>query len=216
VADTNASGGTYHRLDLGDGLVIEGMYDMDQYVHHYNIPTDLRGQTVLDVGTASGYFALLCARRGAKVIALDVWDEPLIAQLAPLVENDISYVKQNVYELDKAFGSFDLVLCGSLLLHLSDPLGALRKLHEVCKERAIISTACTLHSATNPDAVCEFVGQRAADGDYWTYWNISAAALSSMCNVAGFAGVDHVEHFTLVSERDHRYVVPHVVLTAWS
>ena len=52
VADANREGGTYHRIDFGGGLVLEGEYDMPQYWPHYHFPDNLTGLSVLDVGTA--------------------------------------------------------------------------------------------------------------------------------------------------------------------
>src|SRR5205807_10570456 len=85
VDEVNATGGTYHCLDFGAGLTIAGDYDLRRYLHLYQLPTSLAGRTVLDVGSASGFFALECARRGAKVTAIDIYDGPLLAQLLPLL-----------------------------------------------------------------------------------------------------------------------------------
>lgn len=79
VEQINRSGGTYHLLPLSDGLMIDGDYDMAKYVRYYCLPQDLKGKTVLDIGTSTGYFALETARRGAKVTAIDIWEwTPLI------------------------------------------------------------------------------------------------------------------------------------------
>src|SRR5699024_1953640 len=124
VAETNANGGTYHRLDFGDGLVIDGDYDMSKYLQYYPIPEDLSGTTVLDVGTASGFFAIECERRGGRVTATDIWAaDSLVAQIARKFGFEFSYVPQDIYDLSAAFGQYDLVICGSVLLHLPDPLG---------------------------------------------------------------------------------------------
>ena len=74
VTDANCHGGTYHRIDFGDGLVLDGEYDMQPYWPRYGFPDDLRGLSVLDVGTSSGHFAIEFARRGADVTAIDVSD----------------------------------------------------------------------------------------------------------------------------------------------
>ena len=53
VEEVNQAGGTYHRMELGAGLVLDGEYDMARYFESYGIPDDLTDRTVLDVGTAS-------------------------------------------------------------------------------------------------------------------------------------------------------------------
>jgi 2-polyprenyl-3-methyl-5-hydroxy-6-metoxy-1,4-benzoquinol methylase len=222
VDSVNRRGDTYHRIDLGSGGVIEGMYDMSKYLEHYELPGDLRGCSVLDVGTASGYFAIECAARGADVTAVDLDDDEVLTKLIPLVPDSIRFVRRDVYELDETLGRFDIVLCSFLLLHLPDPLGAMRRLRSVCAGRLIVATTVPGGSDERGQPLCEFVGDHTTDGDYWTYWSISAEALRRMCTVAGFARVSEPRHFTLVSERSlvgdeqaRPYVVPSVVLSAY-
>lgn len=83
----------YHAVDLGNGLVTPGDYDYRSQIDSFGIPTDLRGLRVLDVGSATGYFAFEFERRGAEVVsvelpALDKWDmlaaekDALVAEIA--------------------------------------------------------------------------------------------------------------------------------------
>lgn len=216
VQDVERRGGTYHRIDLGDGVATRGEYDMARYLSHYNLPPRLDGLTVLDVGTSSGYFALECARRGGIVTAIDLWPVGrTLASASRILGLDIRYVQKSIYDLEPALGEFDLVVCGSLLLHVADPLGAIRRLRAVCRGRTVVATMCGADSASNPQALCEFLGHRATDGDYWTYWSINAAALRRMLLAAGFAAIEHEDHFVLRSEPGGKgFVVPHVVMTA--
>lgn len=216
VREINAGGGDYHRLDFGDDLVIEGIYDMSKYLPHFHLPERLDGVRVLDVGTASGYFAIECARRGGQVSAIDVATDRILPRLIPVFGLDIDFAVHDVYRLDESFGAFDLVVCGTLLLHLPDPLGALRAIRKVTTGRLVVSTTATPDSARGTDPVCHFFGEHAGDGDYWSYWGISATALERMLLAAGFARVDHVEHFDIAPEPgfDGAYA-PQVVLSAY-
>lgn len=63
----------YHRIDLGDGVVTPGPYDMAPHVASYGLPADMRGLRVLDVGPGNGFFSFEFERRGASaVVALDL------------------------------------------------------------------------------------------------------------------------------------------------
>lgn len=217
VDRVNSSGGTYHRLDLGPDLVIEGDYDMARYLKHYHLPESMTGMTVLDVGTASGYFALECHRRGAKVTAIDIWDEDcLLAEVSQNLGLDIRYVKQDLYGVDESFGQFDLVVCGSLLLHLPDPVGAARALRSVTGDRLILATTSTPDSQTATEPICHFYGTPASDGDYSSYWTFSALALERLFLAAGYSRVENVEHFDLDTEPGRpRYSSAHVAFSAY-
>lgn len=69
----------YHQIDLGQGVVTQGDYDMDKYWSDYKFPENLAGKNVLDVGRASGYFSFEFEKRGAQVVATEIdsffdWD----------------------------------------------------------------------------------------------------------------------------------------------
>ena len=71
----------YHTIDLGDGLVTPGDYDFRPALTRFPFPTDMRGMRVLDVGSATGFFAFEFEKRGADVTAVDLrsiadWDMP--------------------------------------------------------------------------------------------------------------------------------------------
>lgn len=212
--EANRSGRGYHVLRPVPGVELAGEYDMTVNLPAFHLPKDLSGLTVLDVGTASGFFAMECVKRGASVTAVDVvlWDT-LHWQVAELMGWNIRRVQSDIYALDPSLGTFDVVICGSLLLHLPDPLGAIRRLRTVCGGRAIISTACPEHDQRTGRPTCEFIGEEREGGAYWAYWNIGTEALRRMFIAAGFARVEHEDHFTLrtVSEHEHRWEMLHTV-----
>lgn len=215
IEHINQSGGTYHQLNFGDGLVIQGIFDLTQHLELYHIPENLQGKTVLDIGTASGFLALECARRGGQVTAIDVTGA-LVPTLISILGLQIQYQQKNIYELNSDFGQYDLVICGSLLLHLPEPFEAIKRIRSVCRDRAIISTMCSEANAQEPRPICEFVGWKATDGDYWTYWDISTSALKRMIMATGFSQTANEQHFTIVSQKgDPPIVVPHIVMSAY-
>jgi FkbM family methyltransferase len=210
--EANRAGGGYHVMRPLPGVLVKGEYDMTPLLSAYNLPADLSGKTVLDVGTASGFFAMECARRGARVTAVDLvlWDTYHWA-IAELMQWDVTRIQKDIYDLDPTFGQFDLVICGSLLLHLPDPLGAIRRLRSVCRGRTIVSTSCPEQETELP--ICEFAGELQEGGAYWAYWNIGAEALRRMLLAADFDHVEHQDHFTLtpVPEHPHTWSIYHAV-----
>jgi tRNA (mo5U34)-methyltransferase len=62
----------YHTIQLPGGFVTPGLYDLRESLSAFRFPDDMRGMRVVDVGTATGFFAFEFARRGARVTAVDL------------------------------------------------------------------------------------------------------------------------------------------------
>jgi tRNA (mo5U34)-methyltransferase len=156
----------YHTIEVMPGVTTRGYFDLRPVVEELPWP-DVRGQRCLDVGTSDGFLAFELERRGAgEVVATDIadheqWDWPprIRAQgidylnavagarkgagfevARALLGSSVELEEISVYDLNpERLGRFDVVVCGSLLLHLRDPLGALLAIHSVC-EGAFLST----------------------------------------------------------------------------
>ncbi len=68
----------YHTIDLGNGLVTPGAYDYRNSWPLFSFPQDLQGKSVLDIGSATGFFAFEFEKRGAKVTSVEL---PSLTQL---------------------------------------------------------------------------------------------------------------------------------------
>jgi tRNA (mo5U34)-methyltransferase len=149
----------YHTMELAPGVVTPGWFDLRPVVERMPWP-DVRGLRCLDVGPYDGFLAFELERRGAaEVVAADIadpagWDWPFAMResgprqvAAQATDNPgggfeiakaalgsrVQRVAVSAYELSQAtVGSFDLVVCGSLLLHLRDPVRALEAMRSVC------------------------------------------------------------------------------------
>ncbi len=63
----------YHTIDLPAlGLSTPGMYDFRASVQAFKFPADMTGLTVLDVGSATGFFGFEFERRGADVLCTEL------------------------------------------------------------------------------------------------------------------------------------------------
>jgi tRNA (mo5U34)-methyltransferase len=108
-----------------------------------DIPADLSGQRVLDIGCYEGFFSFECERRGAEVLAIDLWEygENGFKICKELLGSQVQYRQASVYDLEPdSFGQFDLVLFAGVLYHLRHPLLALDRVRTVCRGMAIVET----------------------------------------------------------------------------
>src|SRR5438045_5250326 len=92
------------------------------------IPDDLTGATVLDIGCNGGFYSIEMKRRGAaRVLAIDSDDRYLAqARLAAEISGvEIEFRNLSVYDVGSLGERFDLVLFMGVLYHLRHPLLAL-------------------------------------------------------------------------------------------
>ena len=223
----------YHTLELGQGVVTPGVYDHRPYVPFYGLPRRLDGVSVLDVGAASGFFSFEMEHRGANVTATELpgWmdhdfgpdyrPDGTLDQLQTYLHDPFLFAREilssqavrrdiSVYDLDSdGFGLFDLVFCGSVLLHLTDPIKALWSIRSVTREAAIIATEIDPTLQGKPMAT--FAGQ--PDGIVW--WIPNRAGLEAMVESAGFTGWEWYSDFRLdyANGQQGGY---HGVLRAWT
>jgi tRNA (mo5U34)-methyltransferase len=158
LSEKVGSVGWYHTLELGDGVVTPGWFDLRSVAPKVPVPADLSGKRCLDVGTCDGFWAFRMEQNGAdEVIGIDLedparrdWQGPPVppeehrgdqgrAATAFGIAKDhygssVKRVDLNVYDLSPDdVGWFDFVFIGSLLLHLRDPVGALMAIRRVVK-----------------------------------------------------------------------------------
>ncbi|HEX8120660.1 MAG TPA: methyltransferase domain-containing protein [Solirubrobacteraceae bacterium] len=204
----------YHTIDLGPQGVTPGMIDL-RGVAPKVLPASLAGRRALDVGTFDGFWAFEMERRGASdVVATDVaeahdadWPphrrDELRAEADRLgVELGLGFrtaaealgsrarrVACDVRALtqEAVGGSFDVVFCGALLLHLRDPVGALERM------RGVLAPGGRL-LLLEPVAVREtLLAPRRAVARFephvrpFNWWVANVAALRAWLRVAGFA-----------------------------
>jgi len=156
----------YHTIEVAPGVITPGLFDLRGVSDKLPWP-DVRGLRCLDVGTFDGFLAFELERRGAaEVVATDIasheeWDWPHHMRLRgpeymrevagmqtgrgfevakELLGSSVERTISSVYDLDpERLGQFDVVVCGSLMLHLRDPLRALVAIRSVCRGKFMSS-----------------------------------------------------------------------------
>ena len=230
-ADDSRLDGWYHTMNLAPGVTTRAVFDHRPIVDRVGLPKSLAGMSALDVATADGFWAFELERRGASpVVAIDVaqpkdfdltpsyratkpesWLEDTniprrFATARSMLGSKVDYRNCSVYDLSpETTGTFDVVYCGSLLLHLFNPMQALLNIRRVTKKFAVIETA-----SPNPDVetfdkrfpnepLVTFGARRFENvpGDHVVYWRISMPALCDMLIYAGFSRVEPQGQFLL-------------------
>lgn len=201
----------YHTIEVHPGVETPGWFDLRPIVDRLPWP-DIRGKRCLDVGTFDGFLAFELERRGAaEVVATDVhdpegWDWPPHARAAgirfarethgertglgfeiarELLGSSVQRETIGAYDLSPdAIGTFDVVVCGSLLLHLRDPLRALEALRSVCAGSLMSCEQVRLAACLALPRKPVFVFEGTGDLAQWFVPN--AAAHRDMLRAAGF------------------------------
>lgn len=208
-------GSWYHAMDLGDGVVTPGTFDMASYLHLYRLPERLDGQRVLDVGASNGFFSFEFERRGAaEVVSVDLpswgahdWTPRYRERHHAQSEEMQDYIDRQtmragfelcrealgcqrvrkeemaIYDLSpERLGEFDLVFCGSMLMHVRDPILGTQRMRSVCKPNGelIISISTTREDTDEP--VARFIGK----WNQCNWWLMSPRCLAEVLRCADF------------------------------
>ena len=205
----------YHTLDLGNGVVTDGMFDHRGIEEKCLLPRDLNGLRCLDVGTMDGFWAFTMEGRGAdEVVAVDMDDPEALDWPAALRDNvvktmdqtktarfelarearasKVTRVLRSVYDIDTDLGLFDLVFCGDLLVHLKDPVTAVERLRRVCRGSAIVYNPVREQLPYRRRPLAQFDGI-----DEFEWWLPNRAALRRLLVAAGFSRVETGKPFRL-------------------
>ncbi len=224
----------YHTLELPHGVTTPGYVDHREQLPYYHLPRDMSGMRVLDVATFDGFWAFEFERRGADVVAIDVadthstdvprlwwdkWEEnvPKITKgegfriAKEVLGSNVQYETCSVYDVSpERLGTFDMVFCSDLLIHLRDPLRAMESISTVTRGFAVFG------DVYNPDlddhgqdAVAQFCW--AGQGDVW--WQPSVLTYKLWLHLARFSRVEEQSRFLLNS--NFRRNIPKVIFHAF-
>jgi tRNA (mo5U34)-methyltransferase len=172
------------------------------------LPEDMSGLRALDIGCNAGFYSLALARRGARVLGIDV-DPHYLRQAEwareqfEIAPDQLELRQMQVYDLARLSQTFDVVLFLGVLYHLRYPLLAL----DIVAER--VSDVLVLQTLTMPggevasvpddlslgdrDRMLEpgwpkmaFIERRLED-DPTNWWAPNRACVEGMLRSAGFA-----------------------------
>ena len=194
-----AERGWWHSFELPDGTLIQGVCDLaglKNRIAQFPIPQDLRGKRVLDIGAWDGWFSFEMERRGADVLAIDNWDNPLFHRARAMLDSRVEYRQIDMYDLTpERVGRFDIVLFMGVLYHLKHPLLALERVCALTTEMAAVDSFVLRDKHRPGDKVeqrpvMEFYETNEFGGQTDNWVGPSLACLQAFCRTAGFARVE--------------------------
>ncbi len=195
------------------------------------IPTNLEGATVLDIGCNGGFYSIEMKRRGAKrVLGIDVDDRYLNQArfAAKTLGLDIEFQKRSVYSVDEIPGQFDLVLFMGVFYHLRYPLFTLDKVIKKVGGKLVFQTMIRGSETVkqwaddypfwnkeifkDPDFPAMYFIEKRYSEDPTNWWIPNCAAVEGMLRSSGLEIVAHPETETWVCipqnvTRDGRYIL---------
>jgi tRNA (mo5U34)-methyltransferase len=212
----------YHTIDVAPGVATKGMFDNRHALSLVPWP-DLAGKRCLDIGTWDGLYAWEMERRGAsEVVALDVPDlsdidyppevrhdptfdlsqskeQPRPAGfelLHEIFDSKVKWRAGNIYDVNPAeLGTFDVVIIGSLLVHLRDPVRALDAVRSVVDGHLLV--ADFIDTAVNIQSLRRPIFKLRGEGSDFQWWLASEAGLRQLLHVGGFT-IEEVSPYFLL------------------
>ena len=190
----------YHCLKLTPDFTTPGRsgfsLDMPGWETTYQFPSadELRGKSLLDIGTMNGIFSYEAERRGAsKVLAIDrdppaYPDAPEAFKLAgrALGSRVVTYRGMSIYDLSpKDPGQFDFVLLYGVLYHLKFPMLGLYRAASICKQEFIVETHVTLNDDLGLPMMLFYPGSELND-EPTNWWGPNARCMDALMEHLGF------------------------------
>jgi SAM-dependent methyltransferase len=205
----------YHTTDVPGLGTVRGHWDLRGRFDDYVGGVEVKGRSVLDVGTATGFLSFEAERRGAsRVVSHDMSDvrqqalvpfpgkiyyrdrDAWAAEYAPYIERwqnaywlchrllgsraEVYY--GDVYDLPPALGPFDVSVVGSLLEHLSDPVGALASVARLTAGTLVVVTPLI----ESEERLARFEPRAADPGQDYTWWTYSLGLYREVFAILGF------------------------------
>ncbi len=185
----------HHVIDIAPGVATKGWLDLRPVVEQLPWP-NVRGKRCLDIGTSDGFLAFELERRGAaEVVAIDVdGQDPDLSGTtgagfrlaAELLGSTVDRRVLSIYDLDPdEIGTFDVVVCGGLLLKLRNPLRALEAVGRVTQGMFMSAEPIELWLSVFGRGKPLF-SLDAGDGD-GPWFSVNGAGHRRLLDTAGFA-----------------------------
>lgn len=186
------------------------------------IPENLEGWKVLDIGCNAGFYSVELAKRGAEVVGIDL-DEHYLTQARWIAEqfglkDQITFKQMQVYDLAHVEEQFDLIWFMGVFYHLRYPMLALDILSQKTKHMMVFQTLSLpgCEEMEVPEDVefhkrelmkteswpsMSFIEHKLA-GDPTNWWAPNHQGIISMLRSCGFQVTAMPEDETYIAQKD--------------
>ena len=161
------------------------------------IPENLKNKTVLDIGTADGFYSFLCESRGAKkVVAVDWLEFPGFTAAHKILNSNVEFrklvvdestfgftdLKSKIGTIDEIKEKFDIILLFGVLYHLPSPIMVIQKLF---KNTSMLLIASHIIDSKEP-AMYYYPEGSLTPGDTTNWWIPTPSCLTDIGKRIGF------------------------------
>jgi tRNA (mo5U34)-methyltransferase len=197
VEDRIAKVKWHHSFEVVSGVMTPGPYNPVGLWRRLQLPEDLSGRRVLDIGARDGFFSFACEARGAQVVAVDYINKNKtgFALASELRHSKVEFLCKNIYHLSPdRIGQFDIILLLGVIYHLPDPCLALEIVRNLTHDNgtAYVESTCvddTIRlnsgkadtSALRDLPIAIFAGRNET-----SFWDFNSACLRRLLNNARF------------------------------
>jgi len=216
----------YHTVELPDGRVLPGAWDLRGHEPEYLGGVDVGGARVLELGPAIGYLTYYMERQGAEVVAFEAGfdvsidflpvrgredDEGRLRVMQETIDRNhdawwylhraygssAKFVQGDIYDMPSDLGTFDITLVGAILLHLREPWGALSEAARRTTHTMIVTEPLQDDLQSPESNIMRF--SPSAEHHVTNWWSIYPGAVVSMLERLGFGRTSVTFH----SQRHH-------------
>jgi tRNA (mo5U34)-methyltransferase len=218
----------FHNLHLPDGSQTAPQHALGDFPGFKwrelapHIPEDLTGWRCLDVGCNAGYYAFQLARRGARVLGIDM--EPLFLRQAEWAAREfalaerVEFREMQVYDIAHMSDDYDLIVFMGVFYHLRYPLLALDLLAQRTTRMMVFQTLTMPGDAVVDTTVDPDIDDRSVflqpgwptlafienkfSGDITNWWAPNHAGVEAMLRSSGLRVKSRPAHEIYICERN--------------
>jgi len=192
---SDSDSGWYHSFKFNDIVIEDGTRTSLLYQTRIikNLPEDLSGMSVLDIGTADGYYSFLCEYRGAeKVLAIDSGNFSGFKIAKKILDSKVEFQKLDLYDLDQIEGTFDYIICLGVYYHLPDLVSAFKKFYSKVTNKVFLSGHILREDSS---IACLYDEYEMHPRDTSNWWAASPSCIQKIARRVGFSNCQLIDTY---------------------